>query len=157
MMILTLIRRWVFISVMLYFIYVIIYFSFKKESPLERDIISPSLPSRALSSSIQRKKKDYSLFLQEIKNKSIFTSPYLEERSTSSEVDLKKVKEIIENLKLRGIIYKAPKRAIIEDKMTGRSFYLKEGEVFLENIQIEKIENDSVILNAYGEKFELYL
>jgi hypothetical protein len=101
--------------------------------------------------------KSYSKFVREIERKEIFSPPYFEEEEQVAEISREEINLIIENLRLVGIKSGVNKRAIIEDKQLGKTFYLKEGDVFSDNVKIEKIEGGMVLLNCYGESFELYL
>ncbi len=103
------------------------------------------------------KKADYSAFLQQIANKNIFAVAYATEVIDASGIDMKKVKKVINGLRLVGIMVDQPKKVMIESKQAQKTFYLAEGEKFLEGIVVEKIEKSSVVLDAYGQKFDLYL
>lgn len=101
--------------------------------------------------------KDYRQFLNEVERRDLFASPYIEEETVAPKADRKDLNKIVENLRLVGIRSGAPLKAIIEDKQMSKTFYLGEGDSFLDNVRVEKIGKDSVILNCYGESFEIYL
>ena len=101
--------------------------------------------------------EDYTGFLKEIEKRKIFFTPRIQKSPVSSKkakVDLAKVTE---GLRLVGVILEDNKKVIIEDKKNGKTFYLKEGEKFMSDFQVEKIGDDSVVLSCEGEEFELYL
>ena len=55
-----------------------------------------------------------------------------------------------------GIVPGDEPQAIIEDKKSGQTFFLKEGEKIL-NMEIEKISTGKVLLNYDGETITLSL
>ncbi len=116
-------------------------------------IFPPSLVPQDVSPKMQ---KDYASFAKSLNNKKIFASLYIEEKKDIPVVDTEKLSRVIENLRLAGILSRNPPKVIIEDKKTGKSFYLKSGETFLDSIKLEKISKDSILLNYQGENFELY-
>lgn len=101
-------------------------------------------------------KKDYGLFLEKIKNRQIFAIADAQE-VPSKKAGQEELNQIAENLKLVGVMLKEPRKVIIEDRKTGGSLYLKEGESFLGGVKVEKIETDLVSLSYGGETFELHL
>lgn len=126
-----------------------------KDYFLEKKLFRVLETDQSLPTVSQRKQLDYASFLKEVEKKNIFSPP--PQKIVEPGIDKNELIKVIEGLTLVGIISEIPQKAIIEDKKTGKSFYLKEGEAFLENIELIKIEKDFVILNFYGEKFELYL
>lgn len=62
--------------------------------------------------------------------------------------------DLIENLCLVGIARDDELNAMIEDKKSGKTFFLKKGESF-HQLKIEKILVDRVILEYEGKEFEL--
>ncbi|UCD15539.1 MAG: hypothetical protein JSV34_00365 [Candidatus Omnitrophota bacterium] len=125
---------------------------FKKESA---EGISAVLEQEPLF--VERERKDYSQFLNQLQRRDVFTPIYFEEAAPVSGVDRQQIKKIIESLRLVGIKWGAVPKVIIENARMGKTFYLKEGDSFSENIKVEKIGKDSVLLNCSGESFELYL
>ncbi|MCK5393125.1 MAG: hypothetical protein KAI91_02215, partial [Candidatus Omnitrophica bacterium] len=99
----------------------------------------------------------YSSFLKEIKNKEVFVLPKIDNKFKTPIVNKDELNKIKDNLRLVGIISEGTYKVIIEDIRMKKTFYIKEGEVFLEKIKVIKIGNNSVILNCFGEEFELYL
>ncbi|UCC95459.1 MAG: hypothetical protein JSW40_01590 [Candidatus Omnitrophota bacterium] len=155
---LNLLRKIFFIAIILSLAYVSIPIFLKKNYSFEDDLSKPPSSSKEPQKYSPESKRDYQRFLREIATRAIFALSAPEKkppRTTGIEED--KISKIIESLKLVGIISTDTKRAMIEDTKTQKSFYLKEGESFLENIIVEEIKKDSVILNCYGREFELYL
>jgi len=62
--------------------------------------------------------------------------------------------ELIKNLNLVGIAWEDEPHAMIENKISGKTFFVKKGE-FLYQLKVEKIMVDKIVLNCKGEKFEL--
>lgn len=112
---------------------------------------------RKFSLSFGKKEKDYAAFLAEIEKRNIFAVSRAKSTKSSSGIDRKRIKRIVENLELVGIISGNPTKVVIEDKKSGKTFHLGEGESFLEGISVEGIGDGLVELNCYGEIFELYL
>lgn len=103
------------------------------------------------------KQKDYPRFLSEIARKNIFVLPYAKGFEPERNINREKIDKIIENLRLAGIKSGGSMKVIIENKRIGKTFYLKEGDSFSEDILVEKINKDSVVLNCHGESYEIYL
>ena len=118
----------------------------------------PPLPAtlKIVKKPIKGERKDYATFLRNIEGKALFAS-YVQDTSPLPDVNRKELSKKIEQLKLVGIMPKDPPLAMIEHTAMGKTFHLKEGETFLEDIKVEKIEPNSVILNYHGEEVELYL
>lgn len=123
------------------------YFESKDLTPPAGDSLYPS---------IEIEQKDYPAFFQQLAGREIFAFPRQQE-AAAPEADKDKARRLIDNLKLVGIKFGEAPRAIIESRQQGKTFYLKAGDTFLEDIKIEAIGKDLVILNCYGESFELYL
>ena len=143
----------VFILSLVYAVYSIF---LKQNHFSEQEIFQAPLVSETRKRVFQAKKKDYSAFLQTVRREKIFASVYTEKTKQDTGIDRKKISDTIGNLKLVGIVSKEPPKIVIEDKKTNKSFYLREGESFLGGIQVEKIGKNSVVLDYYEEKFELY-
>lgn len=62
--------------------------------------------------------------------------------------------DLVKNLCLVGIARDDELNAMIEDKRSGKTFFLKKGE-FFHQLKIEKILVDRVILEYEGKEFEL--
>jgi hypothetical protein len=99
---------------------------------------------------------DYSEFINQIAGKKIFAASYAEQTPLVSGPDREALGRITQELTLTGVIPGDAPQVVIEDKKSQRSFYLKEGESFLDNITVESIGTSSCILNYQGESFELY-
>ena len=133
-----------------------IFYFFQKNYFFEKRLPQESIGKKESGLLFQKQQKDYQEFLNKHKAKDIFVAGFKEEAKTS-DADRNKILKAIEGLRLVGVIAGEPTRVMIEDTKLQRTFYLKQGESFLENITVEKIGKSSVILNSYGEKFELYL
>ncbi len=121
-----------------------------------QDIFQISPSSLVPRDASPKTRKDYASFAGPLNNKKIFASLYIAEKKDTPVIDTEKLSRVIENLRLAGILSRNPPKVIIEDKKTGKSFYLKSGETFLDNIRLEKILKGSILLNYRGENFELY-
>ena len=151
-----LLKKLLFIGILLSFGYVAYTFS-NKDYSFKKEIISQQgLPEKGGGFS-RKGSEDYSSFLKEIEKREVFVSSYSEREASPSGPDRANLSKTIESLALTGIIPGEPPKIVIEDKKTGRSFYLKEEESFLDSILVESIEKNSCVLNYYGETFELYL
>jgi len=60
-------------------------------------------------------------------------------------------------LKLVGIISTKPLRAVINDLKDNKTYYLEEGGSISDIIRVDEIKKDSIVIECYGERFELYL
>jgi len=89
-----------------------------------------------------------------LKKKSIFVSPVSRNKTKISEPS--SLQELIKDLKLVGIVPGDEPQAIIEDKKSGQTFFLKEGEE-MQNMKIEKISTGRVLLSYDGETITLSL
>ncbi len=149
---LSFVKKFLLVIIFLVLIYAIVSF-FNKEYFFEKRLPRISQEDSELRSLSQRTKSNYVTFLKDIQTRDIFTPAYADLGSNSGE-DFAK---IVENLTLVGIIAGSPAKVIIEDKLTQKTFYLREGEGFLEDVGVESIGQDSVILNLRGKTFELFL
>jgi hypothetical protein len=64
--------------------------------------------------------------------------------------------DILNDINLIGVIAGDNPQAVIEDKKTGKTFYVSKGQLIGE-LQVEEILDGKIILNLNGQKFELYL
>lgn len=64
--------------------------------------------------------------------------------------------ELASSLSLSGILFGKEPQAIIEDKKTGKTYFLKKGE-YLHNIKIDEIQRGKVRLRLDSETLELEL
>lgn len=110
-----------------------------------------SLPAIPLST-----RKQNTQILQQIDEKHIFTAPFEETANPSGDERLK-LQETLARLRLVGIVANTPPRVMIEYSDGNQTFYLSEGETFLNGIRVDKIERGFVLLDIGGQTFELYL
>jgi len=94
--------------------------------------------------------------LRIIEKKHIFTAPAEVPLAPSADESLKLQKELA-RLRLVGVVADSPRQAMIEHRDSHQTFYLSEGETFLGGIRVDKIERGIVLLDIYGQTFELYL
>lgn len=138
-------------------IFSLIYVFLSKKYILEEDVLLRPVDSIISLGISNTREKDYILFLNESKKKKIFMSANIEKKSEMPIVNKEKLNRIKDNLRLVGIISEGYYKVIIEEIRTKKTFYIEEKEVFLEKIKVIKIGDSSVILNCFGEDFELYL
>ncbi|MEK6714711.1 MAG: hypothetical protein AABY43_01530 [Candidatus Omnitrophota bacterium] len=97
--------------------------------------------------------KPYDFYLSGIKEREIFSSSQIEVvTKPQSGINT----DLLKDISLVGIIAGDTPQAIIEDKKTQKTYYLNKGQ-FIEEMQVEDIQEGKIILNYRGEKFELYL
>jgi len=114
-------------------------------------IVPQEVPQEKIETVQGSKPLEY--YLQGPKTKQIFGSA----SSPDKEMTVNAASsEIIKNIALVGIISGETPQAIIEDKKTQKSYYLKKGQSFGE-FQVEDIQEGKIILNYRGQNFELYL
>lgn len=104
---------------------------------------------------LQKEKKDFSDFLNKIRDKDIFGAQ--KEVIVEVDVDPQKVSEIIKTFKLVGVIVGDSVKAIIENTAQGKSYYVQEGQVVEDELILKKIKKDSVTLDYNGKKIDLYI
>ncbi len=124
-------------------------------SAFHSDQIS-DMPSDVRSREV-KSSKDYESFLSQIQRRELFAPVYEEQAGAGSEAANKILSDLKRNLKLVGVIKNTPKKAVIEHIDLHQSFYLSEGESFLEGVVVEEIKDDSVRLRFNGEHIEFYL
>jgi len=97
------------------------------------------------------KAKPLAFYLNNIKNRAVFgIAEDLE--SSAGVID----RDLTENINLVGIISGENPQAVIEDKKTGKTYYLTKGQL-LGEFQLEDIQEGKVILNYKGHRYGLYL
>ena len=101
--------------------------------------------------------KDYGSFINDIQTREVFAAGFQEQTAVQTKEADKTLSSLKRNLKLVGVIKDTPKTAVIEHTGLQRSFYLKQGQSFLEGIVVEKIAEDFVVLKFQGEHIEFYL
>jgi type II secretory pathway component PulC len=62
--------------------------------------------------------------------------------------------ELMKEINLLGVISGANPQAVIEDKKSGKTYYVTEGQM-IGDFQVEEIGYGKIILNYNGQKFEL--
>ena len=155
---LSVLRVWL-VFVALFSLGYVVLTTFMRESFwFEEEILQMSALSDVYSDPFQNSlKKDYTAFIGQLQNRQIFTSAYQAKSLSAAESDRNKANELLENLRVVGIISAAPRKVIIEDSKISKSFYLSEGEYLTDGVEVQTINKSSVILNCYGEEYELYL
>lgn len=108
-------------------------------------------PEKGLKAEI----KPVETYLAGIKSRQIFSSVSAPESGRPAE-NKNLNADLIRELNLIGIIAGDNPQAVIEDKMTQKTYYLNKGQSFGE-FQVEDITDGKVILNSQGKKFELYM
>lgn len=98
--------------------------------------------------------KPYEFYLKGISGRQIFSSSAIQgtEKPISNTVSGNSLKDI----NLVGIITGEDPQAIIENKKTNKTYYLRKGQ-FFEEFQLEDIQAGKIILNLNGQRLELYL
>lgn len=91
---------------------------------------------------------------KDVKNISDMPVRIINPANTNKENENVSPSDLIENLRLVGIARDDELNAMIEDKKSGKTFFLKKGESFYK-LKIEKILVDRVILECEGKEFEL--
>lgn len=102
-------------------------------------------------------REDYSGFLREIKERVLFTSPRRGKIIPKEDPNRGKIEKLKNALHLIGVISGEPNVAIIKESISAKTFYLKPGEVFLDDVRVEKVGEGFVVLEYYGESIDLYL
>lgn len=149
--------RLFFILITLSLIYVVSSIFLRKDSFYEQKVLPIPTTSKPIENPMIEERRDYSFFLEEIEEATIFAAPRILNETSGPKLERQELTKKIEQLRLVGIMPKDPPRAMIEHTGMGKTFYLEEGETFLDNIKVEKIGVNSIILNCYGEEVELYL
>ena len=106
-----------------------------------------------LKLSLESNRKPLEFYLETIKSNNIFGN-FLSQENINRAVISRT--NIIKDLNLVGIISGEDKQAIIEDRKTQKIYYLNKGQ-FIEDFQVEEIQDGKIILNNNGERYEIYL
>lgn len=122
----------------------------KKERFLE---IAPEVKSELTKEPLQEA-KPYEFYLQGVKGKKVFSTTTAVEKERPSVSA--STAESSKGFNLIGIISGENPQAIIEDKASGKTYYLNEGQ-FIGEFCAEDIQEDKVILDRNGQKLELFL
>lgn len=97
--------------------------------------------------------KPYSFYQSAISGRELFGAQVSGE--IKKELDVNMV-ERIKDLSLTGILSADPPQAIIADKQTQKTYFLKKGDLY-ESMKVDEIGDGKVVLDMSGQKFELYL
>lgn len=100
--------------------------------------------------------KPFSYYANIISSNSIFRMTREEAGADKGAAMQTAPSEILANYSLTGIISGDNPQAVIEDRKSGRTYFLNRGQ-FLGNFKIDGIMKDKVILELKGQKFELSL
>lgn len=98
------------------------------------------------------KLKDEGYYLEKVTQRDIFKEfkpPKEKKEVASPETDQR-----IKNLSLVGISWSANPDALIEDKASQRTFFVKSGKM-IGDVKVESIYKDKVVLSCDGQEFEL--
>ena len=117
---------------------------------IESPVKSSSAPSSLTSFSFDKPSAEISSFKQTVGSSAIFGA-----MTATGLVNLiDSLSEIRQALALKGIIAIGGKDAILENKETKKSFFLKEGDAF-KNWTVKQIKEDSLILSDGKNEAEL--
>ena len=96
--------------------------------------------------------KPYEYYAEAAKNRQIFSGVAQSSEKPAGAVNV----DLTKDINLLGIISGDNPQAIIEDVKTKKTYYLSKGQ-FINDIQVEDIQEGKIILNYNGQSFELYL
>ncbi|MDD4909302.1 MAG: hypothetical protein PHR44_01290 [Candidatus Omnitrophica bacterium] len=97
----------------------------------------------------------YSYYSEQVKGKNLFRSTARRE-SQAGGAPKKELRELIKDLALIGIIADEEPQAIIEDRATRQSYFLKKGEG-VNGLEVAEIKENKVVFEYQGERVDLYL
>jgi hypothetical protein len=100
---------------------------------------------------------DHTAFLAALVSDKMFGAPVREKQSVVPEVSRELAGRVVQRLRLVGILNDVPQRAVIEDTESGKSFYVREGDVFSDGLTLTSIGGGTVQVTVQGEPFELRL
>ena len=146
-------KRIVFFSLVLSFVYIILSFFFIPVRISEIRFKQEPGKNGEFSNIVLSSSRDCSKLISSLSQRQIFAPLYRQEKP----VDNVNSDEVIKNLKLVGIVSTDPPRAVINDQKDNQTYYLEEGGVISDNMRVVEIRKDSIIIDYYGERFELYL
>ncbi len=136
-------------GLLVYFVYEVFYTSYHKEA----DIFAESEKVTEIEEEDSLEIKPYSFYSSAIEGRNIFMPQQLEVEEVITGPSLE---EITADLSLIGIIAGERPQAIIEEKKSGKSYFLYKGGS-VGKAKIVEILEDSVVMEYQGEKFELVL
>lgn len=98
---------------------------------------------------------DFNLLLKKAQGRDLFVKR-IAPKSTGP-ANSRKIAELVERLQMVGFLSDDPAKAIVQDKKSSKTFYLKQGDVFLDGVKVNNITKNSITIEYYGEIFDLYL
>lgn len=98
--------------------------------------------------------KPYEFYLNGIMGRQIFKNSIVSAENPESGKPVNA--DVTKDITLIGVMQGENPQAIIEDKKNQKTYYLTKGQ-FIGEFQVEEIEENKVIINYKGQKFELYL
>lgn len=99
--------------------------------------------------------RPYEYYSEPLKDRQIFSSPASQGQERQTVLPVVGA-DSIKDINLIGIISGENPQAIIEDKKTQKTYYVKKGES-MGAFQVEEIQEGKVTLSYMSEKFDLYL
>jgi len=127
-----------------------------KEVPPERKEQTPSKESAASKKEPRQKKaSSFADYQKLLKDKKVFEPAVTQRRRTGLSED-SALREAVKQFNLVGTIPGDEPQAIVEDKRTGQTLFLKKGEA-IDNIEVMDISNGRIILGYEGETITLSL
>jgi len=146
-------KKTVFFLLVISFLYSLSSFFLKPTYTSEIDLEGQPSGEAELDKIMISSSRDCSRLLGSLQQKQMFAPLYREKRVAGGV----NPEEIIKNLKLVGIISTKPFRAVINDLKDNKTYYLEEGGSISDIIRVDEIKKDSIVIECYGERFELYL
>ena len=146
-------KRLVFFSLVLSFVYIIFFFFFIPVRISNIKFNGQSEKNGEFRNIVLSSSRDCSTLVGSLSQRQIFAPLYQEEKPANSA----NTDEAIKNLKLVGIISTDPPRVVINDQKDNQTYYLEEGEAISDSVRVVEIRKDSVIIDYYGERFEFFL
>ena len=107
----------------------------------------------AQSDDINQNQKPLEYYLEGIKSENIFGAPASAGENASPAAA---ATDLAKDITLVGIISGEDPQAVIEDKKTQKTYYLRKGQSFGET-KLEDIQEGKIILEDKGKRYELYL
>jgi len=136
-----------------YLIVALVYprFGFKKinSAPLQQEMAPDLEPAAKFQT------KPFASYLSDIKSRQLFGNWAVTETPAQTEAVIDTNINLTEDLHLIGIIPGKNYQAVIEDKKLQKIFYAAKGQ-FIGVFQVEDIQDNKVILDSQGRKYELY-
>ncbi len=97
--------------------------------------------------------EDLDKYLAGAEKKQIFL---LSSKTENAQVAAIAASELLKDLSLLGVITGDDPQAVVEDKLSQKTYYLKEGQ-FVREFKLKKIGEAKIILEYGGDEFELHL